>query len=871
MRIKISDKKNPIVEYAAGFLSRYLKTHKRQLAVTMLVVYSLLVFLAGILVHKTDVIEERIKPAIKKKRVFLKHLVRGMFLARPERIIIDIAHKDFQKLEYKRQIALELNNLATEEDDLVPATIRHNNKTVKVKLRLKGDHTDHIEGRKWSFRIKVRGNETLFGMKVFSIQHPDTRNYIYEWLFHKILKREGLIALRYDFINVTVNGKDLGIYAIEEFFEKRLIEHNEYREGPIIRFDEAMFWQESMYAGRTGESGSYLSSPIDAFQTQRTLEDPVKRQQFIRAVSLLESFRKGDLSAGHAFDLEKLAVFFAVSDLMGAEHATHWINMRFYFNPITARMEPIGFDAECFPISKLCLQSWRDMYASDRSRGVLDNLYIALLSDKEFYQKYIKELERVSGPDYLNKFFNETEDELEKKLNIIYKEFPYYNFSKDIYHNNMHIINTTLNPTKILHVYLYKIYSDGIELELGNIQSMDAEALSVSYKDSIMLEPLERLVFTGKDATQPVEYKKVKFFFPEGFEWGGDKSVADLRLDCRIFGAAQDRREVIFPYVHLDKAYIDSDLVRRRPNVEEFEFMAVDDDAKNIIVLPGEWTIARNLIIPEGFTVKCSEATRIDLLNGANIISYSPLQFIGTKEEPITIYSRDSTGHGMLVMGGQRRSVLKNVIFKNLAAPMQGDSGITGAVTFYESPVEIHGCKFLGNRSEDGLNIVRSEFSIDDTLFGYTFSDAFDCDFTKGTITNSSFIQCGNDGIDLSGSVVEMEDIFIDGAGDKGVSVGEASNVRINEIRIENSNIAMASKDSSVINVTNMDISDCKMGLAVYMKKSEFGPAEINIDSFSFRGIDKVYLIEKGSKVTLDKINIKSNEKDVYVLLYGKE
>ena len=32
------------------------------------------------------------------------------------------------------------------------------------------------------------------------------------------------------------NGRDLGIYALEEHFEKRLIEHNRMREGPIVRF-----------------------------------------------------------------------------------------------------------------------------------------------------------------------------------------------------------------------------------------------------------------------------------------------------------------------------------------------------------------------------------------------------------------------------------------------------------------------------------------------------------------------------------------------------------------------------------------------------------------------------------------------------------
>ena len=75
-------------------------------------------------------------------------------------------------------------------------------------------------------------------MKEFSIQHPKTRNYVYEWLFHEALKREDLLSLRYEFIDVTLNGKDLGTYALEESFEKRLIEHNGYREGPIVRFNE---------------------------------------------------------------------------------------------------------------------------------------------------------------------------------------------------------------------------------------------------------------------------------------------------------------------------------------------------------------------------------------------------------------------------------------------------------------------------------------------------------------------------------------------------------------------------------------------------------------------------------------------------------
>ena len=46
------------------------------------------------------------------------------------------------------------------------------------------------------------------------------------------LRREGLIALRYRFHELFVNGESFGIYAFEEHFGKRLIENNGRREGP---------------------------------------------------------------------------------------------------------------------------------------------------------------------------------------------------------------------------------------------------------------------------------------------------------------------------------------------------------------------------------------------------------------------------------------------------------------------------------------------------------------------------------------------------------------------------------------------------------------------------------------------------------------
>src|SRR5690606_6512197 len=119
---------------------------------------------------------------------------------------------------------------------------QYDGKDYDVRMRLKGDFTDHLNKHKWSFRVEVKGDNAIMGMKRFSIQHPITRSYLYEWVYFKMLRRENLIALRYDFLTASLNGNSLGIYALEEHFEKRLIENNDRREGPIIRFNEDLSW-----------------------------------------------------------------------------------------------------------------------------------------------------------------------------------------------------------------------------------------------------------------------------------------------------------------------------------------------------------------------------------------------------------------------------------------------------------------------------------------------------------------------------------------------------------------------------------------------------------------------------------------------------
>ena len=66
------------------------------------------------------------------------------------------------------------------------------------------------------------------------------RNYIHEWLFHQLSEELGLVAVNYKFFNVSTNGTDRGLYALEEGFGKELIERSNRRNGPIFSMNEEL-------------------------------------------------------------------------------------------------------------------------------------------------------------------------------------------------------------------------------------------------------------------------------------------------------------------------------------------------------------------------------------------------------------------------------------------------------------------------------------------------------------------------------------------------------------------------------------------------------------------------------------------------------
>lgn len=807
---------------------------------------------------------------IEAKWEVVGNVLKGLF-ANPDPIYLDIKHKDFQKLVYKRELALQSGKLTTiSDEDFVAGQIRQDNKTIPIKIRLKGDAVDHLANEKWSFRIQLKKGYALYGMRTFSIQHPKMRNYLYEWLYHRILAEEKILAPRYFFVRVILNGKNLGIYALEEHFQKNLLEHNQNLEGPILKFDESTYWDDYVYSAGTDHVTGLINeaaSTIDAFGMKSIQKDPVLYERFLMGRNLLESFRNKKLPTHKVFDIKKMATFLALSDLMIAPHALVWHNLRFYYNPLTSLLEPIGFDGNAgVPDDKGILigayypqidESWRSFYET-------------LFEDVGFFEEYLKEVERVSSVDYLNTFFSKINDELEKNHNILNKEFFYIHFSKGLFYNNQKKMKKALEPIKRLHAYFQKSSKQSLFLKVGNIQSLPVEILYLSYKKSEKFYPTKKVLLPSKKkGADRTVLQEVAFNLPESFVWSDDMAK-DLTVYTKVLGTSSipEKEEGVLPWSWLDPQLLHADLLRKTPNSEKFPFLEINKTEREVWIKPGTWVLKQNLIIPAGYKVMAKGKTRLDLQDAANILSYSPLFWEGTETDPVRITSSNGTGGGLVVLQALDTSVLKYVFFDGFKSPKEPGWELTGAVTFYQSPVHILSSQFRNLDAEDGLNIKNGDFFMDHNVFSGMSSDGVDFDFTSGRLIHSSFEKIKGDAVDISGSEITLQNIVIREVQDKGVSAGERSFVHIEGLHIENANIGIAAKDQSEVQLEDVTLADCQMGIAVFQKKPEFGPASVMAKGISMKQVKEAYLVEENSLCRTEDQWIKPNHKSLANALY---
>ena len=154
---------------------------------------------------------------------------------------------------------------------------------------------------------------------------------------------------------------------------------------------------------------------------------------------------------------------------------------------------------------------------------------------------------------------------------------------------------------------------------------------------------------------------------------------------------------------------------------------------------------------------------------------------------------------------------------------------------------------------EDSINLINASGNIKEVNIKDSFLDGLDIDFSNIEIFLANIDNAKNDCLDVSAGEYEFKNLNLKNCGDKGVSVGEKSIVLIDRARIGDTNIGIASKDSSVTELNNLSLKNLKVCVSAYNKKQEFSGGFLKINSFECQNYTTMLDNDNYSKISIEK------------------
>ena len=818
---------------------------RKKLKITLLVILALL--LAGVFIANHYVK----KNGYRNLWHFVKTWTSNKSLAsdaKYETLEINIEPEDFEKLEAVRQKALKRGVLIDESGSYINAKLKHNGKKIKAKLRLKGHMTDHLQDKKWSFRIKTKKGDAFMGMKIFSIQHPGTRNYAYEWVYHQMMKQEGIIALQYDFINVKVNGEDWGIYALEEHFGQELVQRNKRPAGPVFRFNPDMYWawrvNELEKKMINMETATMQAANIEPYDDDNVYADSVLLSSFQKGLALMESFRKGELKTSDVFDIDKLAKFHAIIDLVGGHHSLDWSDVKYYYNSVTRKMEPVAYESfSVRPANTLC-GSYR--FTSNKEKQ-MNELHSAIFSDPVFFERYVSELKRIASKKWLDAFLKKNKKQLNRKLAIVYTEFAHQNFETKPYYRNLKLIEKSLGPLKGIHAFVSELKPDSLFLSVAGIDALPFKLLAVAINGKNY--PLEPVYIASKQKNIPVNYVTVRAGLPQPIIKKITSSTP-LKLVYEVPGSGTKKETAISP-ASIESGqgdYFMMEPLLKPTDLSQIDFIQVDQESKIIWVAEGTHTLSATVVIGKGYKVIFKPNTTIDLVSSAGIFSYSPLMVEGSADFPVKFVSSDKTGKGIVILKTSGQSVISNARFESLGGV--GGKGGNASLTAYEADLKINNCFFIDNKAND-ISVYRNKLSIANTTFSGCGNDAAAIHYGQVRMKNCTILNCKDEGVDAVGADMQVEDCSFATIGSCAVLCRSKTDMLFVRSTIKKANTGIEARDAAIINASNCEINDCRVALKASQKGDVFGPAFITAKKLKQSNNKVLKSAEKGSEIKI--------------------
>lgn len=692
---------------------------------------------------------------------------------------IRIKFKEYQKILKDRQKALKIANYA-ENFQYVDAKLFFDKKKISSKIRLKGELSDHWRSPiRMSFKIAIKDHNSVLGYKEFFIQKPGSRQHPDNQVFLDLQKSIGNISINQNYVRVIVNDIDWGIMNVEEAVNKEFLEKIELKDSLVFELNNLDL--------NITKSKKYLSN-----------------EKYRKFYSYISSEHLSNQS--NIYDFNSFSKILLLCMIWGDTHALQALNSKYYFNPFSLTIHPIARDQGFIrkEISTLRYEIpyvYKKIYKEEKFKKSIKN-------NINFVQKKISEQEK-----YFNKWNNYfpldvnaksqildiNNDKIEKNLN------KYLN----IYFQDPPINKILIKKINKFSNFIFAKHFDNGEIHIYNKIPFDIELINIS------LDKKNLNFHNKKIKSSIVGNNLIPTIIKTNFT-----GIQDNNINIKIkFNEYVQNFKLNYTYL-MDGL---TNPLLNQTNLEKLNFLRkTNDDSWEF--KKGSWNINKPITIDGNLKIKTN--TKLNFSKNSFLIIKGNFQIEGELDNKVVLQAQpdEKSWKGIYVFKSTKKSLIKNAIIKDINFLEEGILNLTGGINFYKSDVEIINTKIENAFAEDALNIVKSNFLIDNLSIDKTISDGIDSDFSTGVIKNSLFSNISGDAIDFSGSKSEVHNTKFFNIKDKAISSGENSIINLKNLEINNIGVGIASKDGSITKLDGAVISDYKLSaLMTYNKKSFYG------------------------------------------------
>ncbi|MDC1049668.1 CotH kinase family protein [Candidatus Pelagibacter sp.] len=775
----------------------------------------------------------------------------------------------------------------------------------KSNFRFRGRSDWHHRIDKPSIRVKLKHFEAYNMMRHLNFSVPEGRAVIENYYADILSKKIDLIGHYGEFVELYINKINYGIYHLHSREDESMIRLNKRMPSILL----------------LGQNLNYNKWKINDFEIVNKKSITRNHNIFERMIYEINTPKnKWDnwINFWDIVNFEQTAKHIALNTILGNIHNDYTHNHEFFYDRTLGKVEPIISDA--LSLGTFVYPWYKDRISlktisgsekpdhelpiNQKTNPFLNNL----LQDTYFYHRknqiinsLIKnELSYTNQHKLLNNIYNKIDPHvlndprkryLIKRLNgwqiAKSSNIEYRKFKKNVY-DFIEKRNFFLEE---------KLKQNFIQYDFINLKEFpNHQFLNIKYKGELPLS-LKTSIFNNFEIYNPKKNKFFKYSLSTIDFHTGLKIVKNLnqftnaKIGDDIFHDHQYETDYQTYLIKLDSDFDKHKFldilknknvkIKKKNSYSEnlflkditFNTLSLHiwsksfDNIEDIVIKSGDHDIKEDIIVNKSQKLIIEEGARLLMWPNISIFSEGKISIDGG-EKGITIINKfkDKPWGNLSVIGNKSNgSYINNTKISGGSTKDIKNILFSGMVNFFWNKDIILENLEINNNSDgdDTLHLTKSQGKIKKLKIYNCLSDCIDIDYSFYHLEDIKIFNSKNDGLDLMESQVIGKNLDFSFNMDKSISVGEASNLTIDGLKISNSNIGLASKDDSIVNLENVLIKNSNIGLDSYRKNSRYNySGELKLKNSIFKKNKLDLRFDDPSKINFNynNINYKHNK-----------